>query len=325
MLIEKDKIMNPTNDYVFHRLFGYARNEEITKGLIGTIVNQNINTIKMDETQITEQNIKDDKIGILDIRARLNNDIVCDVEMQVVKNDNMEKRIMFYWSKLYSQEIHKGEDYDVLHKTIVILIANFKLEKLKEIPKFHTKWQIREEEYRKIILTDTLEIHIIELPKLIKQLNGNKGDKKEKSIILNPENIGDEDMEENEDRKNNNEEKLMLWSLFLLNPDAISDEDLQKNEDIRKAKEELEKIRQDKQAQRLAELRMKYVLDQNSIRNSGFREGMKKGIKEGIKEGIREGQKSKQLEIAKKLLNLKMPISQIIQVTGLTEEEIKNI
>ena len=204
MLIEKHKIMNPTNDYVFHRLFGHVGNEEITKGLLGTIVNQNITTIKMDETQITEQNIQDDKIGILDIKARLNNDIVCDVEMQVVKNDNMEKRIMFYWSKLYSQEIHKGEDYDVLNRTIVILIANFQLYKLKEIPKYHTKWQIREEKYRKIILTDTLEIHIIELPKLKKQLNVNKGDKKENIKILNPENIGDENMEENQEIKNNN-------------------------------------------------------------------------------------------------------------------------
>lgn len=88
--------------------------------------------------------------------------------MQVAKKDNIEKRIMFYWSKWYSAEIHKGEDYDVLHKTIVILIANFELDKLKEIEKFHTKWQIREEEFRKIVLTDTLEVRIIELPKLKK-------------------------------------------------------------------------------------------------------------------------------------------------------------
>ena len=193
--------MSPTNDYIFHRIFGHVGNEEITKGLIGTIIKQNIKNIKIDETPITEQNIKDDKIGILDIKARLDNDIVCDVEMQVAKKENIEKRVMFYWSKLYSAEIHKGEDFDVLHKTIVILIANFELDKLKKIPKFHTKWHIREEEYRKIVLTDTLEIHIIELPKLKKLLKENKEIKKDKIVlwllfILNPENVGEKDMKE---------------------------------------------------------------------------------------------------------------------------------
>lgn len=274
--------MNPTNDYVFHRIFGHVGNEDITKGLVGTIIDKDIETIKIDETPITEENIRDDKIGILDIKARLDNDIVCDVEMQVVKNDNIEKRIMFYWSKLYSEEIHKGEDFEVLHKTIVILIANFELDKLKKIPKFHTKWQIREEEYRKIILTDTLEIHIIELPKLQKQLEENKGDKRD---------------------------KVALWAMFILNPEKIGDEIMNENEDIKKAKEELEKIKQNETDKRLADLRMKYILDQNSIRSSGFR----------------EGKKEEKLEIAKKLIKLKMPIEQIVEITELTEEEIKNI
>ena len=278
--------MSPTNDYIFHRIFGHVGNEEITKGLIGTIINQEIKNIKIDETPITEQNIRDDKIGILDIKARLDDDILCDVEMQVAKKDSIEKRIMFYWSKLYSAEIHKGKDFDVLHKTIVILIANFELDNLKEIPKFHTKWQIREEEYRKMVLTDTLEIHIIELPKLIKQLKQNKGIKKD---------------------------KIVLWLMFILNPENVGDEDMNENEDLKLAKEELERIKQDEKDQRLAELRMKYILDQNSIRSSGFREGK------------REGKKEEKLNIAKNLLTLKMPIEQIIQVTGLTEEEIKNI
>ena len=113
--------------------------------------------------------------------------------------------------------------------------------------------------------------------------------------------------------------------MFLLNPENIGDEDMKENEDIRKAKEELEKIKQNEKDLRLAELRMKYILDQNWFRNSGFREGKKEGMKEGIKEGIKEGEKRKQLEIARKLLSLKMSIDPIIEITGLTEEEIKSI
>ena len=54
---------------------------------------------------------------------------------------------------------------------------------------------------------------------------------------------------------------------------------------------------------------MKYILDQNWARNSGFREGRKEGKK----------------EIAKKLIEFKMPIEQIVEITGLNEEEIKSI
>ena len=305
-----EEIMLPTNDYVFHRLFGHVGNEDLTSGLISSILNQEIETIKIDETQITEQNIKDDKVGVLDIKARLNNNILCDVEMQVAKKEDIEKRIMFYWSKLYSSEIYSGQDYNVLHRTIAILIANFELDNLKEIPKFHTKWQIREEKFRKIILTDTLEIHIIELPKLVKQLRENKRIKKE---------------------------KLVLWLLFLLNPDKIGDETMNENNDIKKAKEELERIKLNEKDRRLAELRLKYILDQNSIRNSGFREGLKEGKELGLQEGkeiglqkgkeigLQEGKQSEKIKTAKKLLALNMPLEQITQITDLTEEEIKNI
>ena len=175
--IKDEEVMVPTNDYVFKRIFGHVGNEEITKGLIGSIIKEKINTIKINENPITEKDMIYDKIGILDLKVRLNDKIICNIEMQVVQQEEIEKRIMFYWGKTYTGEIKKGDKYGVLLKTIVILIANFKLERLKEIERFHTKWQIREEKDRRIILTDTLEIHIIELPKLIKRLSKEKGDK----------------------------------------------------------------------------------------------------------------------------------------------------
>ena len=97
--------------------------------------------------------------------------------------------------------------------------------------------------------------------------------------------------------------------MFLLNPENVGDEDMHENEELKLAKEELERIKQNEKDQRLAELRMKYILDQNSIRSSGFREGKKKT----------------QFKIAEKLINLNMPIEQIIEITELTEEEIKSI
>jgi len=206
--------------------------------------------------------------------------------MQVVQYDNLEERIMFYWSKLYAGEIHSGQDYEVLNKTIVVLLSNFELDVTKDIPKIHTKWEIREEEYSKIVLTNVLEIHIIEMPKLIKAMENKKVDKKD---------------------------KLILWTMFMLSPEKLGDEVMENNEDIKKAKEELEKINQDAREKELARLRMKHIMDTKAVQRYGFKEGEKSGIKKGKN------------EIAKKLLKMGLSIEQIIEATGLTKEELEKI
>ena len=85
--------------------------------------------------------------------------------MQVVDQKDIEKRILFYWSKMYVQTIKAGNDYENLKRCIVILISDYDLEKLKKIPEFVTKWKITEEKYPKLVLTNVLELYIISLKK----------------------------------------------------------------------------------------------------------------------------------------------------------------
>ena len=79
MLIEK--LLNPKNDYVFHRIFGNAGNEEFTKDLLKCITKENIIDIELDCNPIAGKDLFDDKIGILDIKAKLNNNINCNIEI----------------------------------------------------------------------------------------------------------------------------------------------------------------------------------------------------------------------------------------------------
>ena len=105
------------------------------------------------------------------------------------------------------------------------------------------------------------------------------------------------------------------------------------NEEIKEAVTTYEVLTGDKAVKRLAEIRMLSNLEEKSAlaaerergTEEGLKQGKKEGMKEGKKEGLKEGEKNKQLEIAQKLLKIKMPIEQIIEVTGLTEEEIKKI
>ena len=60
-------------------------------------------------------------------------------------------------------------------------------------------------------------------------------------------------------------------------------------------------------------------------RAEGIKEGRAEGIKEGRAEGIKEGEKKAQLTIAKKLKESGIPVDVIAQNTGLSIEEISNL
>ena len=195
---------------------------------------------------------------------------------------------------MYSSSIKAGEDYDNLEKTIVILISDYELDSLKKIPKYQTKWQIREEEYHKIILTDVMELYIIELPKFVKYSEKNEKDDKEKN----------------------------LWLKFIENPEVVK---MSENAEIQKAQRELEKISNDEHERYLAELREKYIMDQKATEDAGYDKGKKVGLAEGKKIGLAAGRKEEKIEIAKKLLEQKIDIEIICNATGLTKEEIKKL
>ena len=60
-------------------------------------------------------------------------------------------------------------------------------------------------------------------------------------------------------------------------------------------------------------------------REEGIAKGREEGRAEGRAEGIDEGKKKEKMAIAKKLSSLGIPTSQIMQATGLTEEEINEL
>ena len=82
--------------------------------------------------------------------------------MQILDKKNIEKRILFYWSKMYTSSIKSSMDYSELQKGIIILISSYNLNLLSDVADFITKWTIRAEKYGHLVLTDALEIYIIE-------------------------------------------------------------------------------------------------------------------------------------------------------------------
>ena len=252
---KETKTLSPKLDVVFQALFGEIGNERITKGFLETILKRKIESIDLSKNPILRREFKDDKLGVLDILAELDGKEKCNIEMQLIDQSNIIERILYYWSRLYTRQIKTGEDYSLLEKTIVILITDFEVKNLKEMD-YHSVWKIMDNKTGGKILTDKLEIDIIELPKI-------KGREKEK-------------------------DKLLDWLYFLENPKSERvTEKMGENKEIKEATEKLDSLSEDERMQRIADLRLKAIMDEKAIYAKGLEDGERKREEE-LKERIEE-------------------------------------
>ena len=98
-----------------------------------------------------------------------------------------------------------------------------------------------------------------------------------------------------------------------------------KNEEIEKAKKELEKLAMNPEDRELYELRLKAIRDEMNIRYSGYIDGKADGMVEGEAKGKVAGKNERNIEIAQKMLKKSMKIEDIIELTGLSQEEIEKL
>ena len=287
---EIPEYMYPQNDFIFKRLFGYEGNEEITKNLVSNIIGEEIKTLEFKNPYLLRET-KNDKEEILDIKAFLNNDIQCDIEIQVGNNHDVEKRILNSWAKMYRQSIGKSKKYKNMKRTIVIFITMFDIDNLKELEQYKTKWEIQEEKL-KIKLTDVFEIDIIELSKAKKQLK--------KGTFEELKNLKD-------------------WVTFLINPKELEEESKMEemSEEVRKAYELWQSLNLNEEEREIAEQRF-LELASNEDAKAYER-------KIGREEGREEGKKEKQQEIIKAMFKEGITISTIARITKMSEEEIKEL
>ena len=297
---KKQELLKPKIDVVFHSIFRKG-NERITKALITSITKEKIEDIELDNDRYIIGKYPEEKLGILDLKATLDNGTICDIEIQLADNKDTAERFLFYWSRIYSGQLVKGDDYGKLNKVIGIIILDYNFEKTKEIERISTKWKIKEVTTGKeIVLTDMLELYIIEIPKVKRILEKEPND------------------------------KLAQWVQFLDNPNEKEVlKAMENNEEIKEAMKELEEVSKIKQLRIIAELKDKAIRDEkNGLRHAtedGINIGLERGRKEGIKEGIKEGKKNKQIEIAKKLLKEGMSTEKISLIVGMSKEEVENL
>ena len=168
------------SDIVFKRVFSREGSEDILKSLLEAILDMKIKHVSVKNPELP-RNLYDNKAGILDVKVEIDEDIICDIEMQVKDLKNTSKRSTYYMSRLVSDGIQKGENYRKIKTTIVINLLNFQLYQRNSYRSIaHMKFEkTKENEYVEMghkneeeIATTDLEMHFIELPKFIKKNPG---------------------------------------------------------------------------------------------------------------------------------------------------------
>lgn len=245
-----------TSDVVFKAVFSRPGNEDVLKALLEAILDIRIKDVIVQNPELPID-FYNNKAGVMDIKVAVDDNIICDIEMQVKNLGDMDKKSTYYMSKSLSTEIRRGDDYKSIKKSITINLLNFEFYKRNSYRSIaHMKFEkTKKDEYVEMgykyeddTATQDLEMHFIEIPKFLKK-------------FPKPKN------------------KLEQWLYLIAGKEEMLKDIEGKVKEIEKAVDTLEELSADKEAWNLYEARERAMRDYNS----GMRYAKEQGWNEGQK------------------------------------------
>ena len=160
--------VTPLNDYVFKKIMGEKGDEVQLKAFLEAVLGRKLNSVEIVGTRDLTPEVIGDKLSILDVRAKTDDNTEINVEVQVRNEHNMDRRSVFYWSKVMSASLDERQDYSELPNVVMINILKYNHFKGKRgDKKFHRTYHLYEDE-EMTRLTDAIEIHFIEVSKFLR-------------------------------------------------------------------------------------------------------------------------------------------------------------
>ncbi|PFE01029.1 ATPase [Bacillus sp. AFS023182] len=303
--MSNQKLVNLRIDFAFKQLFGTNGSEDILIAFLNAMLQDSLESpiisLQLEDPHLHREH-EEDKLSILDISATLDTGTKVNVEIQLNNNHDMIKRSLYYSGKLFTFQLQKGMPYSSLHKTITINLLNFAM--FPEYEEFHTTGILWNKQQQKI-LSDDIEVHIVEIPKLMQQWRNEQ---------VNPW-----------------EDSFVRWLLLLpANEDehlTQTLEDIAMNQDpiLQKAMNKWERMSQDSSFRQAYEAREKVLMDEAAKFAHARNEGKKEGIQEGIQQGKEEGKRSERIQLVSGMYKNGMTVEDIAKFTKLSIEEIQEI
>ena len=308
--------MNLRSDVGFKAVFADRDNKDILIGVLNQILppEARIEDIKEYSDREQQRDVIYGKKTVLDLVCVDKEDRTFIVEMQAAEEDSFFERCVYYASGLYHLELSEGELYGKLHPVYVVSFLNYRLrhddESQWDTDHFISYWRFTEKRTG-MVADQTISVIFVELALFTKTLEECVTESDRLFYIF---------------RNSGGFQKIPEWieeaggiSRRLAKACEVAAFDKEK-----KLKYEIDKMNErDILAQRVFAERKGFEAGYADGEAKGLADGMAKGMAEGKAEGKAEGITEGKAEVAKAMLEIGMPIGQILQLTGLTEEQVK--
>lgn len=244
--------ISPLVDFAFKLMLASCGHERVTIHFLNAILGQQSKITSIEILNpIVGPNFDGDKWLVLDILAKDDKGRRFNIEMQTSVPSGLRQRLAFYDARLYVEQMREGDRYHELVPAIVICVLDKPL--FKEIPHLHSDFRLRDESGN--VLTDDLQVHLLELTKL----------------AVTRENLLKATVEQQ-------------WAYFLLNADKLTMEEIRElfpESEFVEAAGVLEVIKNTPEQMDHYISRLKYQLDEVSRLESTRLEALQEGEKRG--------------------------------------------
>jgi predicted transposase/invertase (TIGR01784 family) len=245
--MKKRKRYDHLNDFLFYKVMGEKGDEVQLLGFLNAVLGKTgedrFTAVEIVENKYLSPKVIGDKSSILDVRAVLQGKTRVNIEVQVRDEHNMDRRSLFYWSREYSVSLEAGQDYKELPDVIAVNIVNFDFPPVRNS---HTRFHLREDIDRDLVLTNALEIHFLNMVQYRKQ--------RKKILLDDPLN------------------RWLVW-LDVGSPSELIEEVIKMDSAIQAANERMVYVTGDKEAIRAYEMRQMALSDYTSSINYAREKG----------------------------------------------------
>ena len=160
---KRGKYLNLTLDACFKAYFKESDKVSISllKHFIPLLEGKEIKSVQFLDSIINTEN-PEDKDSLLDLRVHLDNGMSVNIEMQTASKENFEERILFYLSRLYTQNLKKGESYSNVCPAYSLVFTTFTV--FKKLKDFYSLFQLKATN-SEVVFSKYLGIVLVELNK----------------------------------------------------------------------------------------------------------------------------------------------------------------
>ena len=106
---------NSLNDYLFYKVMGEKGDEPQLTSFLNAVLSRSgrkpILSLEILEKKTFVRDLIQGKSCVLDVRAALSDKTKVNIEVQIGNEYNIDRRSLFYWSKLYTEGFKKGRNY----------------------------------------------------------------------------------------------------------------------------------------------------------------------------------------------------------------------